>query len=103
MHGEAMFKLMYVPKELRHLNYKDLVNRQKDILKEVTEVLSESKEGLKQSNEVKKENDKIQVNLLQCLANLNNCSDEDLRAMQLMTENYMKIAINKEKVGKLNG
>lgn len=87
-----MLKLMYVPKELRHLNYKELVNRQKDILAKTEEVLQEAKEN-------RKETAKIQINMLEVLANLNKCSEEDLKELQLMSENYMKIAINKEKVG----
>ncbi|MDT2849729.1 hypothetical protein P7H60_11310 [Vagococcus carniphilus] len=90
-----MFKLMYVPKELRHLNYKELVNRQAKILAKTEEVLRES-------NEVKKENDKIQANLLLALGNLNKCSEEDLIIMQTIALNYMKVAINKES-GKYNG
>lgn len=30
------------------------------------------------------------------LGNLNKCSEEDLKVMQTIAENYMKIAINKK-------
>lgn len=83
-----MFKIMHVPKELRHLNYRELVDRQKSILEKTEEVLREAKEN-------RKETAKIQINMLETLANLNKCSEEDLREIQLMSENYMKIAINK--------
>ena len=83
-----MFKIMYVPKELRHLNYRELVDRQKSILAKTEEVLQEAIEN-------RKETAKIQIDMLEALANLNKCSEEDLKEMQLMTENYMKVAINK--------
>lgn len=83
-----MFKIMYVPKELRHLNYRELIARQRSILAKTEEVLQEAKES-------RKETAKIQIDMLEALANLNKCSKEDLKEMQLMTENYMKIAINK--------
>lgn len=32
------------------------------------------------------------------LGNLNKCSDEDLKVMQTIATNYMKVSINKEKL-----
>ncbi|MDT2865450.1 hypothetical protein [Vagococcus carniphilus] len=83
-----MFKIMYVPKELRHLNYRELLNRQIDTLEQTEALLQEAREN-------KKATDMIQADMLKVLANLNKCSEEDLKEMQLMTENYMKVAINK--------
>ena len=83
-----MFKLMYVPKELRHLNYKELMNKQVDLLEKAEQALHEAKEVLK-------DNRKIQADLLLAIANLNKCSKEDLEIMQNVALNYMKIGINK--------
>lgn len=83
-----MFKIMYIPKDLRHLSYRELVERQESILEQTKHLLQEAKEN-------KKATDKIQADMLEVLANLNRCSEEDLKEMQLITENYMKIAINK--------
>lgn len=90
-----MFKLMYVHKELRHLNYKELVNRQ-------VETLAKVEEAIKEAQQVKVENAKIQHDLLMVLGSLNDCSKDDLLEMQNVALNYMKIAINKERGG-LNG
>lgn len=84
-----MLKLMHVPKELRKLSYSELIERQK-VLLEQTEI------ALHEAKEVEKENRKIQVDLLMTLGNLNNCSEEDLKVMQTIATNYMKIAINKK-------
>lgn len=84
-----MLKLMYVPKELRKFNYAELIHRQKNLL-EQTEV------ALDEAREVEKENRKIQADLLMTLGNLNKCSKEDLKVMQTIATNYMKIAINKK-------
>ncbi|MFW3589352.1 hypothetical protein ACODGR_12525 [Vagococcus fluvialis] len=83
-----MFKIMYVSKGLRHLNYRELLNRQIDTLEQTEALLQETREN-------KKATDMIQADMLKVLANLNKCSEEDLKEMQLMTENYMKVAINK--------
>ena len=83
-----MFKIMYVPRELRHLNYRELLNRQIDTLEQTEALLHEAREN-------KKATDKIQADMLKVLANLNKCSEEDLKEMQNIALNYMKIAINK--------
>ena len=90
-----MFKLIYVPKHLRGYNYKEILNRQLEGLAKVDRVMEEAQQ-------VHVANCEIQAALLQTLGNLNNCSEEDLKEMQLMTENYMKIAINKNKGEMLN-
>lgn len=90
-----MFKLMYVPKHLRGYNYKEILNRQLGGLAKVDEVMEEAQR-------VHVANCEIQADLLKSLANLNKCSKEDLQAMQVMLENYIKIAINKDKGEKLN-
>lgn len=84
-----MLKLVYVPKDLRRFNYEELINKQKGLLEETETALHEAKE-------VEKENRKIQAELLMTLGNLNKCSEEDLKVMQTIAENYMKIAINKK-------
>ena len=86
-----MFKIMYIPKHLRKINYAELCKRQDDLIKKAEDALNEAKE-------VKKENEKIQADLLMTLGNLNKCSDEDLKVMQTIATNYMKISINKEKL-----
>ncbi|WP_462259551.1 hypothetical protein [Vagococcus teuberi] len=48
-----------------------------------------------QAQSVHKKNCEIQSNLLKTLGNLNKCSKEELKELQLLTENYMKLAINK--------
>lgn len=80
---------MYVPKELKKLSYSELIERQKNLLEQTETALYEAKE-------VEKENRKIQADLLMTLGNLNKCSDEDLKVMQTIATNYMKIAINKK-------
>ena len=85
-----MFKLMYVPKHLRGYNYKELINKQLEGLAKVNKAMEEAQR-------IHVANCEIQGTLLQTLGNLNNCSEDDLKEMQLMTENYMKIAINKNK------
>lgn len=88
-----MFKILYVPKEFRRYNYKQLLNRQLEGLAKVDEVMEESRQ-------VHKSNCEIQANLLLMLGELNKCSQEDLKEMQLLTENYMKVAINKANTAK---
>lgn len=85
-----MFKLIYVPKELRHLNYRELVNKQQNTLEQTEKLLQAAREN-------KKATDEIQTNMLEVLANLNKCDDEELKEMQNIALNYMKIAINKER------
>lgn len=90
-----MFKLMYVPKHLRGYNYKELISKQLEGLAKVNKVVEEAQR-------IHVANCEIQGTLLQTLGHLNNCSEDDLKEMQLMTENYMKIAINKSKGEILN-
>ncbi|MBO0476172.1 hypothetical protein DOK76_03760 [Vagococcus sp. DIV0080] len=86
-----MFKIMYVPKHLRKISYAELLEKQDDLIKKAEDALTEA-------IEVKKENEKIQADLLMTLGNLNKCSDEDLKVMQTIATNYMKVSINKEKL-----
>lgn len=59
-------------------------------------------EVMEEAQRVHVANCEIQADLLKSLANLNKCSEDDLKEMQLITENYMKIAINKNKGVNIN-
>lgn len=89
-----MYKLMYVPKKFKSLNYEKLVKEQGDYLIAQQERLSEIEDIMSEAQKIHDKNCEIQTNLLMSLGNLNKCSQEELKEMQLLTENYMKIAIN---------
>lgn len=94
-----MFKLMYIPKQYRGFDYGTMIEQQVNCLQvlqgRAQDKLQEIDKVMLQAQSVHKKNCEIQSNLLKTLGNLNKCSKEELKELQLLTENYMKLAINK--------